>query len=115
MAKGEQRGNREVKKPKKEKIETISRHGLNHRPILPETCCGVANVGRLDRDAASLSSAPVRYLKMERVARRLRFFASRLTFAAHRCPPFVTNRDTLPLRFGFSWGAFMAPDVQDRR
>ena len=67
--------------------ETISGQGLDHRPILPEACCGVAKVRRLHTDAASLSAALVRYLKMERVGCRLRVLADRRIFAAHSVSP----------------------------
>jgi hypothetical protein len=69
--------------------KTILSHRLDHRPVLPEKCPGVVNVGRLHSDAASLSSALVRYLKMKRVGYRLRDFASRSAFAAHLVSPFV--------------------------
>ena len=59
----------------------------DHRPVLPEESRGVVNVGRLDFDAASLSSALVRYLKMERVGYRLRVFSGRPAFAAHLVSP----------------------------
>src|SRR5713226_1985185 len=81
----------------------------DHRPVLPEECRGVVNVGRLHFDAASLSSALVRYLKMERVGCRPGVFAGRPAFAAHLVSPLrASNRDTLNLRFGFSCGALVA-------
>jgi len=93
--------------------QTISRHGLDHRPVLPEECRGVVNVGRMHFDAASLSSALVRYLKMERVGYRLRVFAGRPAFAAHLVSPLrASNRDTLNSRFGFSCGALVAKLVR---
>jgi hypothetical protein len=67
--------------------QTISGHGLDHRPILPEACCGVVNVRRLHLDAASLSAALVRYLKMERVGYCLGVGADRLLLAAHLVSP----------------------------
>jgi hypothetical protein len=63
--------------------ETFPGQGLDHRPILPEAVCGVVKVRRLHLDAASLPSALVRYLKMERVGCCPGVLASRLTFAAH--------------------------------
>jgi hypothetical protein len=83
--------------------QTISRHGLDHRPVLPEECRGVVNVWRLHLDAASLSPALVRYLKMKRVSCGLRAIGSRPAFAAHLVSPLrASNQDTLNLRFGFS-------------
>src|SRR5712672_2715748 len=67
--------------------QTISSHGLNHWPVLSEKCRRIVDIGRLHLDAASLSSAVVRYLKMERVAYCLRIFIVRSAFAAHWCPP----------------------------
>jgi hypothetical protein len=64
-------------------------------PVLPEECRGVVNVGRLHFDAASLSCALVRYLKMERVGYRLRVFIGRPAFAAHLVSPFVRRTGTL--------------------
>ena len=96
--------------------QTISSHGLDHRPVFPEEFRGVVNVWRLHFDAASLSSPLVRYLKMERVAYCLRAFPGRPAFAAHWCPPIrASNRDTLSLRFGFWLGALMAKLVRHRR
>ena len=37
--------------------QTVSSHGLDYRPVLPEESRGVLNVGCLHFDAASLSSA----------------------------------------------------------
>jgi hypothetical protein len=83
--------------------QTISGHGLDHRPVLPEECRGVVNVWRLHLDAASLSAALVRYLKMERVSYSPRAIGSRPAFAAHLVSPLrASNQDTLNLRFGFS-------------
>ena len=45
------------------------------------------DIGCLHFDAARLSSALVRYLKMEGVVGRLRAFANRLVFAAHLVSP----------------------------
>src|SRR5258707_5004702 len=64
-----------------------SSHGLDHRPVLPKKCRSVLNIWPLHLDAASLSSAVVRYLKMERVACRLRVFVVRPAFAAHLVSP----------------------------
>jgi len=55
--------------------------------FLPEECRGVVNVGRVHFDTASLSSAIVRYLKMERVGYRLRVFVGRAAFASHLVSP----------------------------
>ena len=86
---------------------------IDHRPVLPEGRRGVVNVGRLHFDAASLSSALVRYLKMERVSYRPRVFAGRPAFAAHLVSPLrASNRDTLDLRFGFSCGELVAKLVR---
>jgi hypothetical protein len=76
----------------------------DHRPVLPEESRGVVNVGRLDFDAASLSSALVRYLKMERVGYRLRVFGVARRSRRIWCPLRASNRDTLNLRSGFSCG-----------
>src|SRR6266478_9226851 len=73
---------------------TRSSHGLDHRPALPKECRGVLNIGRLHLDAAGLSSAVVRYLKMECVACRLRVFVVRPAFAAHLVSPLCVDRDT---------------------
>src|SRR5260370_12041102 len=67
--------------------QTISCHGLDHRPVLPEEFRGVVNAWCLHLDAARLSSAVVRNLKMERVGYRLRVFAGRPAFAAHLVSP----------------------------
>jgi hypothetical protein len=72
--------------------EAIPSHGLDHRPVLPEKCRGVLNVGRLHFDAASLSSALVRDLKMKRVGYRLRDFVSRSAFAAHLVSPLLASK-----------------------
>src|SRR5882724_11342037 len=72
---------------------TISGHGLDQRPVLPEERRGLENVRRLHVDAASLSSAIDRNLKMERVG--LRAFVGRLAFAAHLVSPLrASSRDT---------------------
>jgi hypothetical protein len=93
--------------------QAISRDGFDHRPVLPEECRGVVNVGCLHFDTASLSSAVVRHLKMERVGCRLPVFVGRPAFAAHLVSPLcASNRDTLNLRFGFSCGALVAKLVQ---
>jgi hypothetical protein len=63
--------------------QTISSHGLNRWPVLSKKGRRVVHVGRLHLDAASLSSAVVRYLKMERVGCCLRIFVARSAFAAH--------------------------------
>jgi len=73
--------------------QTVSSHGFDHRPVLPEECRGV--VGRLHFDAASLSSALVRYLKVECVGYRLIVFIGRPAFAAHLVSPFVRRTGTL--------------------
>jgi hypothetical protein len=59
----------------------------DRRPVLPEECCSVVDVGRLHFDATSLSRALVRYLKMERVGYRPRVLVDRLAFAAHLVSP----------------------------
>jgi hypothetical protein len=68
-------------------VETVSSHGLDHQPVLPKECRRVLNVGRLHFNAAGLSSALVRYLKMERVGYRLRVLVGRPAFAAHLVSP----------------------------
>jgi hypothetical protein len=81
--------------------------------FLPEECRGVVNVGRVHFDTASLSSAIVRYLKMERVGYRLRVFVGRAAFASHLVSPRrALNRDTLSLRFSFSCGTLVAKLVR---
>src|ERR1700682_5725311 len=72
--------------------KTISSHRLDHRPVLPEKCRGVVNVGRLHSDAAVLSSALVRYLKMKRVGYHISDFASRSAFAAHLVSPLRASK-----------------------
>jgi hypothetical protein len=63
--------------------QAISSDGFDHRPVLPEKCRGVVNVGRLHLDTASLSSTVVRHLKMEPEGDRLPDFVCRPAFAAH--------------------------------
>jgi hypothetical protein len=82
---------------------------------LPEKGRGVVNVECLNLDAASLSSAVILYLKIEGIGCRFRIFIARLAFAAHCVPLRASNWDTLDLRFGLSYGAFMAQRVRDQR
>jgi len=67
--------------------QTISSHRLDHRPVVPQECRGIGNALRFNLDAASLSSALVRYLKMKRVGCRLGVFAGRPASAAHLVSP----------------------------
>jgi hypothetical protein len=60
-----------------------------------------------------LSTAPVRYLKMECISCCLRAFGGRPAFAAHSVSPLrASNRETLDLRFGLSCGALVAKLVR---
>jgi hypothetical protein len=75
--------------------QPVSRDGFDHRPILPEECRGVVNVGSLHLDTASLSGPVVRHLKMKRIARRIRAFIGRPALAAHLVSPMVRRTGTL--------------------
>jgi hypothetical protein len=83
--------------------QTISRHGLDHWPVLSEKYRRIADVGRLNLDAAGLSSTAVRYLEMKRVSYCPRIFVTRSAFPAHRCPPSCVE----PGHFEFTIRLFM--------
>jgi hypothetical protein len=75
--------------------QTISSHGLNHWPVLSEKCRRIVDIGRLHLDAASLSSAVVRYLKMERVSLLSPHLHCSVGVRGALVPPFVRRTRTL--------------------
>jgi hypothetical protein len=64
--------------------ETISSHGLDHRPVLPNERLGNENIWRLHVDAVGLSSDLIFYLKMKCIAAScICLLVDRQVLAAH--------------------------------
>ena len=72
------------------------------------------NILRLHFDAAGLATSTIRYLKIERVACKLRIFPNRLIAAHSVSPCIASNWDNLDWQIRLSCGANMAREA-DRK